>query len=91
ALQLKKQWNSDWLTKAYLSSFNTELGVLKGSHISTESDLESALIQDIPFNTKGTFSYEIESPRQLVNHHLLKVFNQYRVSANETYEFIYSG
>lgn len=91
ALQLKKQWNSDWLTKAYLSSFNTELGVLKGSHISTESDLESALIQDRPFNTKGTFSYEIESPRQLVNHHLLKVFNQYRVSANETYEFIYSG
>ena len=91
ALQLRKKWNTNWLTKIYASTFNTELGILKGSHLSTESDLYSAMEQTVPFNTEDYFSYDIESPRQKVNHHLLKITNEYKLSEQELYEFIYAG
>ena len=73
ALQLEKDWSSRFRLESYFSTFNTTLGVLRGSHIGNLTDLEQALVRDIPFFTEDTFSYRIDAPRQEVSHHLAKV------------------
>jgi len=72
ALQLEKQWNKNWFSSLYLSSFNTEIGVLRGSHIGNLTDLRDALQREVPFYTEDNFSYEYNSPYQKVNHHMAK-------------------
>lgn len=62
------QWNFEW----YFSTFNTELGILKGAQIGSLTDLEMAFERDIPFYTDSIFSYGINTPKQQVNHHLSK-------------------
>lgn len=57
---------------AFFSHFNTELGILKGTSISSISDLLTAMDRDVPQYTTG-FSYTIGEPRQEVSHNLLKV------------------
>ena len=73
ALQLEKDWSSRFRLESYFSTFNTTLGVLRGSHIGNLTDLEQALVRDVPFFTEDTFSYLIDAPRQEVSHHLAKV------------------
>ncbi len=58
--------------QVYLSTFNTELGVLRSAHIGNLTDFEQAIESDRPLVTDD-FSYEINSPRQKVHHHLGKV------------------
>jgi len=77
AVQLEKSFNDNWYTDLYFSSFNTELGVLRGSHIGNLTDLESAFVRDVPFFTEDEFSYDVESPKQRVGHHLLKLHSKY--------------
>ncbi len=91
ALQLEKTWNKKWFSDLYLSSFNTEVGVLRGSHIGNLTDLEAALERDIPFFTEDDFSYSIGSPRQKVNHQLLKFHTQYRLTDKQQINFTYAG
>jgi iron complex outermembrane recepter protein len=81
ALQLEKIFHNKWYSDLYFSSFNTSLGVLRGSHIGNLTDLESALSREIPFFTEETFTYNIDAPRQSVSHHLLKLHTN--VSLNE--------
>ncbi len=73
ALQLEKTISERWLLDGYFSTFNTTLGILRGSHIANISDLENALNRKIPFFTEKKFSYIIEAPRQRVNHHFMKL------------------
>ncbi len=77
ALQLEKSFSKKWNSDLYFSTFNTYLGILRGSHIGNLSDLEEALQRDIPFYTEEQFSYAIEAPKQSVNHHLLKLGTKY--------------
>ena len=62
-------------TSVYYSFFNTELGILRGSHIGNTTDLENALMRDVPLFT-GPFSYKINNPRQGVTHHLARIEGQ---------------
>ncbi len=57
---------------AFFSHFNTELGILKGTSISSISDLLTAMERDVPQYTTG-FSYTIGEPRQEVSHNLAKL------------------
>lgn len=57
--------------QAFYKYFYNELGILRGAHISSLTDLEAAFERDIPFYTNDRFSYNIESPRQKVIHHTL--------------------
>jgi len=91
AIQLEKSWNSQWISNVYLSSFNADLGILRGSQIGNLTDLEEALERDVPFYTEETFSYDIEAPYQRVNHNLLKLSTQYRVSDVQWFDFTYAG
>ena len=91
AIQLEKSFSDKLFTNLYISSFNTELGVLRGSHVGNLTDLESALTRDIPFFTDDTFSYRIEAPMQVVNHHLLKFNSKYYIEQNAWLEFTFAG
>jgi len=91
AFQLEKRFSDKWKADAYISSYNTEIGILRGSHIGNTTDLEEALQRDEPFFTKSTFSYDIEPPRQLVNHHLVKLHTQYTIDSTQWVEVTYAG
>lgn len=93
ALQLEYRFSEQWLSKWYVSSFNTNLGVLRGSHVTlNESDYtQQVLDAAIPLYTEDDFSYSIDPPRQEVHHHLLKWENIIKKSEKEEYRFTYSG
>ncbi len=88
ALQVEKPWTEQFSTQLYFSSFNSSLGILRGSHIGNLTDLESALSRDVPFFTEENFSYDIDAPRQRVSHHLFKADSKYFFSDNEFIQFI---
>ena len=75
--QLERTFGEKWFFTAYYSMFNTNTGILRGSHVSNLTDLEEAIGREVPFFTKDDFSYEITSPSQRVNHHLAKVESEY--------------
>ena len=83
-MQLEKSFSERWHSSLYISSFNTRLGVLRGSHISNLTDLEAALERDVPFFTEPDFTYTIEAPFQKVNHHLLKLQSKYFINATRS-------
>jgi len=72
---------------------NQNLAILRDSHVSTPRDYEQAMNAPVPLYS-GNFSYDIDNPRQLVEHHLAKIsaFNRFenigKVSA--TYSFQYN-
>ena len=76
AIQLEKQFTENFFTDFYFSSFNTELGVLRGSHIGNLTDLENAFERKVPFFTEKNFSYTINAPKQRVHHHLFKIHSK---------------
>lgn len=87
SLQLEKSWNDKLFVKLYASTFNTTIGVLRGSHVGNLDDLQLAFNRDIPFYTEETFSYALEAPKQDVNHHFLKLSSKYFISDQEILEF----
>lgn len=72
---------------------NQNLGILRDSHVSSQEDYERAMSVVIPVYS-GNFSYEINNPRQLIEHHIAKIsaFNRFenigKISA--TYSFQYN-
>ncbi len=90
AMQLKKVIADKWYLDAYLSTFNTQIGILRGSHIGNITDLEEALQRDVPFYTSPYFSYDIDAPRQTVHHHLAKFQAKYLLSNDRWLSFIYA-
>ncbi len=87
ALQLEKSFSKKLTTDLYFSTFNTELGVLRGSHIGNLTDLEDALNQEIPFFTEDKFSYKIDAPKQQVHHQLLKIHSKYFINNTQWLDF----
>lgn len=90
ALLLEKDLNKHWRSSLYLSSFNTEIGVLRGSHIGNLTDLREAFVREIPFFTESSSDYNIDSPRQEVGHQFLKFKNSYETGLGNI-EFTYAG
>lgn len=91
AIQLEKSFSDKYFSKLYFSSFNTEIGILRGSHIGNLTDLKSALVQEVPFFTKPYFTYDLQAPFQRVGHHLLKLHNRYYINSNQYLDFTYAG
>jgi iron complex outermembrane receptor protein len=61
---------------AYYSHFNQELGILRGSVTGSLEDLANAIQSNTPQLTQS-FSYQINNPRQVVNHDVLKFRSLY--------------
>ena len=91
ALQLEKEWDDRLFFDFYASSFNTEIGVLRGSHISNLTDLENAFGREEPFFTEEEFSSAIEAPKQEVSHHLAKAKIKYFLNENDFIEYLVAG
>ncbi len=56
----------------FFSHFRTELGILKGTSISSLEDLQQAMNREPPQYTTD-FTFNIQNPRQRVQHNLLKL------------------
>ena len=91
ALQLEKSWKDKLYVDFYASTFNTRLGILRGSHIGNLTDLEQALLNEVPFFTEPDFSYELEAPKQHVSHHLVKGKAKYLLASNQIIELVLAG
>lgn len=91
SLQLEKSWRDKWLANVYLSTFNTELGVLRGSHIGNLTDLENALEREVPFFTEDSFTYAIAAPRQDVSHHLAKAQVKHIIDDDRVLDIVLAG
>ena len=70
--ELHKQWNNTLEWEGKYNYFSADYGIMRGSHIGNLTDLESAFSREVPFFTDSLFSYEIDAPRQWVQHHQLK-------------------
>ncbi len=75
----------------YYSFFNAEIGVLRGAHVGNQTDLALALDREIPLFTSDEFSYDINAPRQLVQHHLLKWESTFFLENKRVIQLKYGG
>ncbi|TCK69199.1 iron complex outermembrane receptor protein [Winogradskyella wandonensis] len=92
----KKKFESGF--EVFYSFLNNEIGILRSSHIGNVEDLVDAINSQQPFIVED-FSYDINSPKQEVTHHLLKglyyrrfknfgkVSLQYDYQNNQRFEF----
>lgn len=71
-LQGKYAFSSGENIQFTTSSFNTELGIFKGSHISNASDLLRAIESGHPLQ-QYDFTYDIGFPKQQIIHRLLSI------------------
>lgn len=77
----------------FYSQFNTKLGIFAGSHIGNTTDLLNAIEQGIPPENirNQPFSYQIDRPYQLINHHLLKAKAYWRTGTYSRINLISSA
>ncbi len=90
ALQLAKNWTKKDQTQLYYSLFTADIGILRGANLGNLTDLEQALEREEPFLTAPEFSYDINSPRQQVRHHLLKATHLHQLSDERSLKATYS-
>lgn len=66
----KRDFKQGW--EGYYSYFNSEIGILRASHIGNVDDLINAINSDVP-SVINDFTYDITQPYQEVTHHLGKL------------------
>ncbi|MCD6064520.1 MAG: TonB dependent receptor, partial [Flavipsychrobacter sp.] len=74
--------------EVFYSHFNTELGIYTGSHTGNQKDLEAAINSPVPLVPAG-FTYEIDRPKQEVQHDLFKA-KLYADNRQGVWNLIYS-
>lgn len=71
---------------------NQNIGILRDSHVATSGDYNRAMTANTPIYS-GNFSYDIDNPRQVVEHHIAKVsaFKRFehigKLSATYSYQY----
>jgi iron complex outermembrane receptor protein len=89
SVQLNKSFFKKWYNELYASTFNANIGVLRGAHVSSITDLDEAIGREIPFNTSDNFSYDINAPNQKVSHNLVKYEMKYFTMPYSYFSFKY--
>ncbi|HET9488012.1 MAG TPA: TonB-dependent receptor, partial [Chryseosolibacter sp.] len=74
----------------YLSSFNTEIGILRAAHTGNLNDLQESIETKRPWYVDD-FTYTINSPRQVINHQLLKISASQQVKDLGRINVVYGG
>lgn len=74
----------------YLSSFNSEMGVLRASHTGNLDDLWRSISTRRPWYIDD-FTYAIDPPRQETNHHLLKLSGYQQIKGLGKLTMLYGG
>ncbi|WP_343633557.1 TonB-dependent receptor [Fluviicola sp.] len=73
---------------AFYTKYSTNLGIFTGSHIGNLSDLKAAFEASVPKDS-GYFTYQLENPKQLVQHDLSKVHLAYNWNKNIRTSLVY--
>ena len=82
-------YSTDWMdTEAYFSHFGTWIGIFKGAHIGNTTDLRRTIERGEP-TIVGSFTYQIDNPRQRVDHDLLSVRSLVRLGVKGNLELRY--
>ncbi|MFN0036220.1 MAG: TonB-dependent receptor [Saprospiraceae bacterium] len=76
---------ADWRRKRWqhtlsISQFNQEYGILRAAHTGSLTDLQLSIASETPRNNLDYFSYEIDRPRQQVQHNVLKYKTEFRLN-----------
>lgn len=74
----------------YFSSFNTEIGILRTAHSGNIDNLDFAIHDDKPWYIRD-FTYDIDEPRQKINHQLLKISGYKKIEGIGTLHVLYGG
>lgn len=82
-LQIEREWNANLSAQFYASTYNAQLGVMRGSHVGNLTDLAAAYSREVPFFTRPEFSYELAAPRQSVHHHLAKLVVEQQLHSDQ--------
>jgi iron complex outermembrane receptor protein len=76
--------------EVYMSSFNTEIGILRASHTGNLTDLQESIESQRPWYIDD-FTYSINAPKQKINHHLLKISAYQQVKNLGKISVLYGG
>jgi iron complex outermembrane recepter protein len=74
---------------AFYSLYNATIGILSASHIGSATDLFYAIDKKEPFIVRD-FSYNINNPKQKVQHHLAKLNYTYRIKEGKSLALQYA-
>ncbi len=88
-LQLEKQWSEKLKSDFHYSYFANSLGILRGAHAGNLTDLENAIDATQPAFTDAKREYDIDAPRQNVQHHLFKTHFAYQLSDDVQLHLVY--
>ena len=64
-------------TELYYNYFNTDIGIFEASSMETPADLQEAIERGRPLE-EGTFSYDLNDPKQEVSHQVFKAKTKIR-------------
>ncbi len=82
--------SSKWKLEAYMSRFDTKIGIFKGAHIGNLTDLQQAINSPVPFFTTNAHTYSFNRPYQDVVHYTGKLNARYYANANNTFTLQYA-
>src|SRR5205085_10101541 len=77
-----------WGGEIFFSHFQTHIGILKGTAVSSMDDLVNAIGRDEPLYTTNVFTYAIGAPGQKARHELLKI-NAHAATTRGEWKFQY--
>lgn len=83
--------NEKWKVEAYVSRFDTKIGIFKGAHIGNLSDLQQAISSTVPFYTTNSHTYAFNRPYQHVVHYTGKLNVRYYINDANTLTFQYAA
>lgn len=76
--------------EVYVSSFNTEIGILRAAHTGNLTDIQQSIESGRPWYEED-FTYTINAPRQDISHHLLKISAYRKITDIGKINFLYGG
>ncbi|KIX20765.1 hypothetical protein SY27_12835 [Flavobacterium sp. 316] len=71
------------------SFYNAQIGIIKASHIGNVNDLYNSITNKVP-SVKGNFTYDLDAPKQEVQHHLVKLNYQQWINDASSLDFQYA-
>lgn len=74
----------------YMSSFNSTIGILRAAHTGNLNDLQSSIESGAPWYV-APFSYDINNPKQKINHQLLKIQASQKIKGVGELRVLYGG
>ena len=91
SVNLQKSWREKLFLDIYGSTFNTNLGILRGAHVGNINDVNNAFKAEIPHLTDSIFRNDIDAPKQKIHHHLAKIKLKYFLNEDNIITFLVSG